>query len=351
MGHAMPAEPRQKVADRLAREIPGAWRPNQFANLANPEVHYRTTGPEIWEQTGGKITAFVAGVGTGGTISGVGRCLKERNPAVRVIGADPEGSVLSGDSPRPWKVGAELERASEVRPLPAHVAVLAETLGERVLGVVELGIDLERARQERARPLAVAGGEHELPELRLHGGVIGRDPELRLEIAPGVKQVGVLAGGSMVPTTGPQLAAIQTAAPLLGIELKVIDISDKDKIEHGIVAFASSAGRGLIATRTFENFVAADLIIALAARYRLPTVYPLRHFVAAGGLASYGPNDVAEYRQVAGYVDRILKGEKPADLPVQTATKYELAINLRTARALDLAVPPTLLARADEVIE
>ena len=92
------------VADRLAREIPGAWRPNQFANLANPEVHYRTTGPEIWEQTDGRITAFVAGVGTGGTISGVGRFLKEQNPEVRVIGADPEGSVLSGDAPRPWKV-------------------------------------------------------------------------------------------------------------------------------------------------------------------------------------------------------------------------------------------------------
>ena len=92
------------VADRLAREIPGAWRPNQFANLANPEVHYRTTGYEIWEQTEGKITAFVAGVGTGGTLSGVARYLKEQNPDVRIIGADPEGSVLSGDSPRPWKV-------------------------------------------------------------------------------------------------------------------------------------------------------------------------------------------------------------------------------------------------------
>lgn len=92
------------VADRLAREIPGGWRPNQFANLANPEIHYRTTGPEIWEQTEGRITAFVAGVGTGGTISGVARYLKERNPEVKIIGADPEGSVLSGDSPRPWKV-------------------------------------------------------------------------------------------------------------------------------------------------------------------------------------------------------------------------------------------------------
>ena len=92
------------VADRLAREVPGAWRPNQFTNLANPEIHYRTTGPEIWEQTEGKITAFVAGVGTGGTISGVARYLKERNPEVKIIGADPEGSVLSGGSPRPWKV-------------------------------------------------------------------------------------------------------------------------------------------------------------------------------------------------------------------------------------------------------
>ena len=92
------------VAERLAREIPGAWRPNQFANLSNPEIHYRTTGPEIWEQTGGKVTAFVAGVGTGGTISGVGRYLKERNPAIKIIGADPEGSVLSGDAPKPWKV-------------------------------------------------------------------------------------------------------------------------------------------------------------------------------------------------------------------------------------------------------
>ncbi len=92
------------VADRLAREIPGAWRPNQFTNLANPEIHYRTTGPEIWEQTEGRITAFVAGVGTGGTLSGVARYLKERNPDVKVVGADPEGSVLSGGTPRPWKV-------------------------------------------------------------------------------------------------------------------------------------------------------------------------------------------------------------------------------------------------------
>jgi cystathionine beta-synthase len=98
------AESYNGVADRLTREILGAWRPNQFSNLANPEIHYRTTGPEIWDQTGGRITALVSGVGTGGTISGVGRFLKERNPSIKVIGADPEGSVLSGDSPKPWKV-------------------------------------------------------------------------------------------------------------------------------------------------------------------------------------------------------------------------------------------------------
>src|SRR5882724_8086433 len=92
------------VADRLAREIPGAWRPNQFTNLANPEIHYRTTGREIWEQTDGRITAFVAGAGTGGTLSGVARYLKEQNPDIKIVGADPEGSVLSGDSPQPWKV-------------------------------------------------------------------------------------------------------------------------------------------------------------------------------------------------------------------------------------------------------
>src|SRR5437763_3243988 len=92
------------VADRLAREIPGAWRPNQFTNLANPEIHYRTTGPEIWEQTDGRVTAFVAGVGTGGTLSGVARYLKEQNPDIKIVGADPEGSILSGDTPKPWKV-------------------------------------------------------------------------------------------------------------------------------------------------------------------------------------------------------------------------------------------------------
>jgi putative ABC transport system substrate-binding protein len=175
--------------------------------------------------------------------------------------------------------------------------------------------------------------------------------ELLKELAPDVKQVGVLAGGSVVPTAAPQLAAIQSAALALRMQLSVIDIGDKDKIERGITAFAGSADRGLVAIRTFENIEAKELIVALAARHRLPAVYPLRLFVAAGGLASYAPNDVAEYRQVAGYVDRILNGETPANLPVQGATNYELAVNLKTATALGISVPQTILARADDVIE
>jgi putative tryptophan/tyrosine transport system substrate-binding protein len=175
--------------------------------------------------------------------------------------------------------------------------------------------------------------------------------ELLKELVPGIKQVGVLAGGSTVPTAAPQLAAIQRAALSLRVELSVLDIGDRGKIERSITAFAGSADRGLVAIRTFENIEAKDLIIALAARYRLPAVYPLRLFVAAGGLVSYGTNDVGEYRRVAGYVDRILKGDAPADLPVQAATNYDLIVNLKTAGVLGLTVPPTLLARADEVIE
>jgi putative ABC transport system substrate-binding protein len=175
--------------------------------------------------------------------------------------------------------------------------------------------------------------------------------ELLKELAPDVRQVGVLAGGSSVPTAEPQLAAIRSAALALRMELTVIDIGDRDKIERGITAFASSADRGLVAIRTFENIEARDLIVTLAARHRLPAIYPLRLFVAAGGLASYGPNDVGEYKQVAGYVDRILRGEKPSNLPVQAATNYDLVVNLKTANSLGLTVPPTVIARADDVIE
>ena len=140
-------------------------------------------------------------------------------------------------------------------------------------------------------------------------------------------------------------------APSLGVEVSPVNVRDAAEIERAVAAFARSANGGLIVTASALAVVHRDLIIALAARHKLPAVYSDRYFVTAGGLISYGPDLIDQYRRAAGYVDRILKGEKPADLPVQAPTKYELVINLKTAKALGLDVPPTLLARADEVIE
>ena len=148
-----------------------------------------------------------------------------------------------------------------------------------------------------------------------------------------------------------QLAAIQAVAPSLGVELSVVGTRDADEIESAVAAFARSPNGGLIVTTSTSALIHRELISTLAARHRLPAVYPFRYYVTAGGLISYGPDSIDPYRHAAGYVDRILKGEKAADLPVQTPTKYELVINLKTAKALGLEVPPTLLARADEVIE
>jgi putative tryptophan/tyrosine transport system substrate-binding protein len=148
-----------------------------------------------------------------------------------------------------------------------------------------------------------------------------------------------------------QYAIIQAVAPSLGIELRPIDLRDPGEVERGVLAFAREPNSGLIIVGAPSGVVHRDLIIALAARHRLPAVYPYPRFAHSGGLISYGPDAVDQYRRVASYVNRILKGEKPADLPVQAPTRYELVINLKTARALGLEVPPTLLARADEVIE
>lgn len=175
--------------------------------------------------------------------------------------------------------------------------------------------------------------------------------ELLKEIAPSVKHVAVLAGGTANPGAAGQLAPIQAAASSFGVDITVIDVSAKDKIERGIMAFANSPNAGLVVTRISQNIEAHDLIVGLASRYRLPTVYPLRSFVVDGGLVSYGPDSAEESRQAAGYVDRILKGEKAADLPVQAPTKFEMAINLKAAKELGINVPPSLLARADQVIE
>jgi putative ABC transport system substrate-binding protein len=155
-----------------------------------------------------------------------------------------------------------------------------------------------------------------------------------------------------VPAGSGGFAAIQTVAPSLGVELTPVSVRDAGEIERAIAAFARGSNGGLILvgpTSSVQRY--RDLIIALAARHRLPAIYPARRYVAGGGLISYGVDPIDQFRRAAGYVDRILRGEKPADLPVQAPTKYELVINLKTAKALGIEIPPTLLARADEVIE
>ena len=178
----------------------------------------------------------------------------------------------------------------------------------------------------------------------------GKWPELLKEIAPSVTRVAVIRDTSIAAGIG-QFAIIQSVAPSVGVDVTPIDLRDAAEIERDVAAFAQSANGGLILTASPLSALHRDLIITLAARYKLPAVYNSRIYVAAGGLVSYGPNFADQFRRAAGYVDRILKGAKRADLPVQAPNKYELIINLKTAKALGLAVPQSLLASADEVIE
>ena len=178
----------------------------------------------------------------------------------------------------------------------------------------------------------------------------GKWLELLKEIAPGVTRAAVLRDAAITAGIG-QFAVIQSVAPTVGVEVSPVSVRDAAEIERAVTAFARSPNGGLILTAGPLSGAHRDLIITLAARYKLPAVYDERFYVAAGGLISYGPNFLDQFRLAAGYVDRILKGEKPGDLPVQAPTKYELAVNLKTAKALGLAVPQSILARADEVIE
>ena len=179
----------------------------------------------------------------------------------------------------------------------------------------------------------------------------GKWLELLKEIAPNLTRIAILRDPALAAGIG-QFAAIQAMAPSsLGVELSPIDVRDGGEIERDVATFARESNGGLIVTGSSSAAVHRELIIMLAARHRLPAVYPFRYFVTSGGLISYGPDPIDVFRRAAGYVDRILKGEKAADLPVQTPTTYELAINLKTAKALGLTLPSSLLARADEVIE
>jgi ABC-type uncharacterized transport system substrate-binding protein len=181
-------------------------------------------------------------------------------------------------------------------------------------------------------------------------GMSGKWLELLKEIAPRVTSAALLRDPATPQGTG-QFGAIQSVAPSLGLEVNPVDVRDAGEIERAVAAFARGSNGGLIVTGSSSAFVHRDLIITLAARYKLPAVYFIREFVTSGGLISYGPDPIDPVRRAASYVDRILKGEKPADMPVQATTKYELVINLKTAKALGLTVPPSLLARADELIE
>ena len=178
----------------------------------------------------------------------------------------------------------------------------------------------------------------------------GKWLDLLKQIAPDVKRVAVIRDPSIASGTG-QFAVIQGVAPALGLEVTVINIRDQAEMERAVSAFAGLPNGGLVVTAGPLSTLHRDLIITLAGRHKLPSVYPFRFFAKAGGLISYGPNFDDQVRNTASYVDRILKGEKPGDLPVQTPTKYELVINLKTAKAMGMTVPQPLLERADEVIE
>jgi putative ABC transport system substrate-binding protein len=181
-------------------------------------------------------------------------------------------------------------------------------------------------------------------------GMSGKWLELLKQLSPAVTRAAVLRDPTIASGIG-QFAAVQAVAPSLGVDLSAVDVRDAGEIERAITAFARSSNGGLIVTANALATRHRELIITLAAQHRLPAVYPYRRFVDDGGLVSYGPDFVDQYRQAAGYIDRVLKGEKPAEMPVQAPIKYGIVINLKTIKSLGLTVPPAVLARADEAIE
>jgi putative tryptophan/tyrosine transport system substrate-binding protein len=255
----------------------------------------------------------------------------------------------AGDTDRHRKYAAELVAlAPNVIVASATQAVEALRQATRTVPIVFVNVvDPVGAGyvNSLARPGANATGF-----IMFDYGISVKWLEVLKEIAPQLKRVAVLRDAATASGIG-LLAVIQAMAPLVDVEVRPVGVSDADEIERVVTAFAHSLNGGLIVTGSSVAAGHRSLIIALAARHRLPAVYSLRYWTTDGGLISYGPNSVDPYRRAAGYVDRILKGEKPADLPVQAPTKYELVINLKTAKALGLDVPPMLLARADEVIE
>jgi putative ABC transport system substrate-binding protein len=256
---------------------------------------------------------------------GVGDAERIRSYAAELVALAPDVILAVASAP----VAALLQTT---RAVPIVFATVADPVGA---GYVD----------SLARP-----GGNVTGFLLFEYGIAGKWLELLKQIAPAVTRAAVMRDPNISAGIG-QWAVIQAMAPAMGVELSLINIRDAGEIERDITAVARSSNGGLIVTATPLALQHRELIIRLAADHQLPAIYFERYFVTAGGLISYGPHMVDQYRRAAAYVDRILKGEKPADLPVQAPTKYELAINLKTAKALGIAVLPTLLAHADEVIE
>jgi putative ABC transport system substrate-binding protein len=254
-----------------------------------------------------------------------------------------------GDADRIRKYAAELVAlAPEVVLAPGGTVVGALQQASRTVPIVFVNVTDPVGRgyvASLAQPVGNATGF-----TSFEFGMGGKWLEVLKEMAPRVTRAAVLRDPVITAGMG-YLAAIHALAPSIGVQVTPVDVRQTSDIERAVAAFARTPNSGLIVTADPAAIVHREAIIALAARHRLPAVYPYRFFVISGGLISYGLDNIEQYRLAAGYVDRILKGEKPADLPVQAPTKYELAINLKTAKALGLEVPPTLLARADEVIE
>lgn len=257
-------------------------------------------------------------------LSGGGKA-QTRKDAAELIALDPDVIVTGGDA----GAGVLLQATHTI---PIVFVIVPDPVGS---GFVK----------SLSRP-----GRNATGFMMFEYNLCGKWLELLKEIAPSVTRAAVLRDPAIAAGIG-QFAVIQSVAPSVGIEVSPIDLTEPALIEPAIATFAQSSNGGMIVTASAIAATHSDLIIAAAAHYKLPSVYVQRVYVAAGGLISYGPSFADQYRRAASYVDRILKGEKPADLPVQAPTKYELSINLKAAKALGLTVPATLLARADEVIE
>jgi putative tryptophan/tyrosine transport system substrate-binding protein len=255
----------------------------------------------------------------------VGDADDARKYAAELVALAPDVILASGGA----AVGPLLQAT---RTVPIVFAIVPDPVGS---GFVE----------SLARPGGNATGF-----VQFEYSLSGKWLELLKQIAPGVTRAAVLWDPAITAAIG-QFAVIQSVAPSLGVEVRPVNVRDAPEMERAVAAFARSSNGGLIVTASARALVHRDLIVTLAARHKLPAVYYTRFFAAAGGLISYGADQLDQHRRAAGYVDRILKGEKPADLPVQVPTRYELVLNLRAAKALGLIVPDTVLARADEVIE